>query len=200
MLILAAVGSWEEACHRSWEASEVGLTFGCFPCKVHQAMKTLASIAELPNKPAVYALYGGRGRGLYVAYVGAAEALKRRIIQHLVSRDSSVATGTSAVGINPDHVTEVRWWEHPAFKERHVLEAAELVAYEVLDPALRSRGKIRQQAKQVYAQEAFRRDMRALFTGDPAGRLRLLTLQDVIERLAELEERLRAVERKLGGT
>jgi len=160
-------------------------------------MKTLTSISELPNTPAVYALYGGQGRGLYVAYVGVADALKRRIIQHLVSRDSSVATGTSAVGLNPDYVTEVRWWEHSEFVERHVLEAAELVAYDVLDPALSSRGNMRQKAKQLYANEEFRQKMRSLFAGEPAGRLRILTLQDVIERIVEMEERLKAVERKL---
>ena len=160
-------------------------------------MKTLISISELPNTPAVYALYGGHGRGLYVAYVGVADALKRRIIQHLVSQDSSIATGTSAVGLNPDYVTEVRWWEHPEFVERHVLEAAELVAYDVLDPALRSRGNIRQKAKQLYANEEFRQKMRSLFAGEPAGRLRILTLQDVIERITEIEERLKAVERKM---
>jgi hypothetical protein len=27
------------------------------------------AIAQLPNAPAVYAIYGGRGRGLHVAYV-----------------------------------------------------------------------------------------------------------------------------------
>ncbi len=35
-------------------------------------------------------MYGGRGRGLYVAYVGVAGRLKARIIQHLVRRDCAV--------------------------------------------------------------------------------------------------------------
>ncbi|HDN80501.1 MAG TPA: hypothetical protein ENG33_08570 [Chloroflexi bacterium] len=160
-------------------------------------MKTPRFISELPNVPAIYALYGGRGRGLYVAYVGAAEALKRRIIQHIVSRDSSVAVGTSAVNLNPDYVTEIRWWEHPEFAERYILEAAELVAFEVLNPALRSRGNISQRAKQLYENEEFRRKMRSVFTGEPTGRLRLLTLQDVIEKIIELEERLNAIEEQL---
>jgi hypothetical protein len=43
--------------------------------------------------------------------------------------------------LNPDYVTELRWWEHPDFAERYVLEAAELVAYDMLNPALRSRGQ-----------------------------------------------------------
>ena len=72
--------------------------------------------SDLPKVPAVYALYGGRGRGSYVAYVGQAVKLRVRIEQHLVRRDSSVVTGVAAVSLNPDHVTEVRWWVHPEFE------------------------------------------------------------------------------------
>jgi excinuclease UvrABC nuclease subunit len=60
----------------------------------------LSIISELPNVPGVYAMYGGQGRGLYVAYVGVAKQLRRRMMQHLVKRDSSIATGTSAVALN----------------------------------------------------------------------------------------------------
>ena len=42
-------------------------------------------VAQLPNAPAVYAMYGGRGRGLYVAYVGIADDLRGRINQHLLA-------------------------------------------------------------------------------------------------------------------
>ncbi len=155
------------------------------------------SIADLPSVSAVYALYGGQGRGLYVAYVGIADSLKRRIIQHLVSRDSSVATGTSAVGLNPDYVTEVRWWEHPEFSERHILEAAELVAFDVLNPALRSRGKVQEQARQWYANTEFRQKMQLLFQGEPTGRLLVPTLQDALERIAALEKRIDTLESEL---
>ena len=34
------------------------------------------SISELPSSPAVYAMYGGRGQGLYIAYVGVADELR----------------------------------------------------------------------------------------------------------------------------
>ncbi|MGQ9494629.1 MAG: hypothetical protein ACUVR2_12895 [Anaerolineae bacterium] len=160
-------------------------------------MKEAFSIAQLPNVPAVYAMYGGQGRGLYVAYVGVADSLKRRIIQHLVSRDSSVAAGTSAVGLNPDYVTEIRWWEHPEFTERHVLEAAELVAFDVLNPALRSRGNIQEQAKRLYANEEFSQKMRLLFQNEPTGRLLVSTLQDALEKIAMLEKRIDALESEL---
>ena len=62
----------------------------------------------MPNVPAVYVMYGGRDRK-YIAYVGIGDELKCRVHQHLVKRDSSVVTGTSAVGLNPDYITEVRW-------------------------------------------------------------------------------------------
>jgi len=118
-------------------------------------------------------------------------------MQHLVKRDSSIATGTSAVALNPDYVTEVRWWEHPDFSKRHVLEAAELVAFDVLDPALRSRGAIQEQAKQLYADESFREKMRAVFLSEPTGRIIFPTLRDALKRIAQLERRLAALEQRL---
>jgi hypothetical protein len=163
-------------------------------------MVELTSISDLPSVPPVYAMYGGRGRGLYVAYVGVADRLKARIIQHLVRRDSSVANGTSAVMLNPDYVTELRWWEYPDFTERHVLEAAELVAYDLLDPALRSRGAIRKQSRELVDDRVFQNRMCGLLSGEPAGRLVILTIQDALERIAALEQRLAALEIRLPET
>ena len=133
----------------------------------------LTSTSELPNVPAVYALYGGRGRGLYVAYVGIAKLLRGRVEQHLVRRDSSIVTGTTAVGLNPEHVTQVRWWEGPEFEKQDVLEAAELVAFDVLDPALRSRGNVTERAKALYKDPQFCERIRSLFSGDATGVLLL---------------------------
>jgi excinuclease UvrABC nuclease subunit len=72
-------------------------------------MADITATSELPNLPAIYAMYGGQGRSRYVAYVGLATKLKSRVEQHLVRRDSSVTTGVSAVSLNPEYVTEVRW-------------------------------------------------------------------------------------------
>lgn len=68
-------------------------------------MRVVHAIADLPQVPIVYAMYGGQGPGRYVAYVGIGKSLKSRAIQHLVRRDSSVTTGTSAVRLDPDYVT-----------------------------------------------------------------------------------------------
>jgi hypothetical protein len=159
-------------------------------------MMVLHSVSELPQVPGVYAMYGGKGRGRYVAYIGIGQKLNNRVMQHLVRRDSSVATGTSAVQLNPDYVTEVEWWEHPDFTQRHVLEAAEMVAFDVLDPALRSRGAPQEKARELYGDASFQQEMTALFSGDPAGRLIIPTLEDALERIAELEVRVAQLEQR----
>src|SRR5688572_28603163 len=114
-------------------------------------------------------MYGGYDRNRYAAYVGIAGNLRNRIHQYLVRRDSSVTTGTSAVVLNVDYITEVRWWTDPYFVQRPILEAAELVAFDVLDPILRSRGVISEQARQIYARDGFVDQIRVLIEGDPAG-------------------------------
>lgn len=158
------------------------------------ALPVVTDLSDVPAVPAVYALYGGRGAARSAAYVGAADRLKQRIRQHLISRDSSVVTGASVVRLNPDRITEVAWWTHPTFTERASLEAAEMVAFDVLQPTLRSRGAVQMEARQLYTDEGFRAEMRALFAADPSGTLAIPTLPDALERIADLERRVAALE------
>jgi hypothetical protein len=160
-------------------------------------MDALHSISDLPNKPAVYALCGGKNRGQHLAYVGIADILKRRIIQHLVTRDSSIATGTSAVGLNPDYVTELRWWESKEFNRRSALEAAELIAFEVSNPVLRSRGAIKGEAKKLYEDKEFASKIQKLFRSQPTGRLTLPSLPDLVLEVGELKKRVQVLESRL---
>jgi ribonuclease HI len=155
-------------------------------------MESVRSVSELPPAPAVYAMYGGAGRE-YVAYVGLADNLRRRVKQHLVNRDSSVTTGTSAAGLNPDQIRAVEWWTDPGFSDRTTLAAAELVAFDVLQPALRSRGGITAAAQTLANDDGFRGRIKTLL-GTPSGRLDIPQLMDVIERLAELEARIALLE------
>ncbi|MGH2502442.1 MAG: hypothetical protein ACRDID_07990 [Ktedonobacterales bacterium] len=157
-------------------------------------MIEIGAAADLPARPAVYALYGGRGRGLHVAYVGSARDLRTRLTQHLVLRNSSVTTGASVVALNADLVTEARWWEQPDFSDEARLLAAELVAFDVLNPALRSRGQPREDARLLAADVQFRGATTQRFTGEPTGRLVIPSLRDALERIAALEERVRALE------
>ncbi len=80
-------------------------------------------------------------------------------------------------------------------------EAAELVAFDILEPALRSRGGITERAKKMYEDGGFQTRMRPVFEGEPTGRLVIGSLADVwkkIEdhgrRLQDLEERLKQLE------
>jgi hypothetical protein len=122
-----------------------------------------------------------------VVYVGLGDSLRQRLDQHLVKRDSSLTSGASAVVLNAEFVTEIRWWQSSAFADRTQLVAAELVA--VFEPVLMSRGAVPAVAKQLAADPVFRQAMSSLFTGPAAGRLYLHRLESLQERIAELERR-----------
>jgi len=77
--------------------------------------RAVSSWNEIPRVPAVHAMYGGEPPRTWVAYVGMAGDVQSRLIQHFVQRDSSVVTGSSAVGVNIELVRFVDWWEHPDF-------------------------------------------------------------------------------------
>lgn len=160
-------------------------------------MKKITSFAELPEEPAIYALYGGQRKALYVAYVGQAGQLRTRITQHLVRRDSSIATGASVVSLNPDKVTQVTWWGHPHFEQPAMLTAAESVAFDVLNPVLRSRAGAQKSSRPFYEDESFYAEMKALFAGEPYGCLTLPTFREAILRIASLEEQMVNIQRRV---
>lgn len=166
-------------------------------------MRAFTAVRSLPRVPAIYVLHskesGGRGRQAYAAYVGLATDLNQRVVQHLWRQDSSATTGTSAVHLNPEYITEVCWWEHPYFAMEGGLEAAEQVAAELLKPVMRSRGKVPAKAKALLADENFMVGLTTLFAGDPAGRIALPSLEDLLDRLEVLEGRVATLERRLDG-
>jgi hypothetical protein len=160
-------------------------------------MKIAKSISDLPLKPAVYALYGGTGRSTYVAYVGVTGNLKNRITQHLIRRDSSITSGTSAATLNPDFVTEVRWWRTGKFSKTVFREAAEIVALRVLDPTLRSRGLSTGDASKLAINPEFQTEMEVLFGGPPEGKLVLPDLQGALDRIVLLEATVEVLKSRL---
>lgn len=154
------------------------------------------TFSEIPNVPAVYALCGRATlhRGTYIAYVGHTHNLRKRINDHLIARETRVITGLSAVSLNPENVMEVHWWEHPSFSERTVREGAELVAFEVLNPALRSLAPELKRARRAYDDRSFRDEMTSLLSGEPTGRFVVPSLRGALERIEALERRLSALE------
>ena len=160
-------------------------------------VKEIYSFSHLPNYPAVYVFYGGAGKGSHVAYVGTTKVLKSRIIEHLVKRDRSVATGTTAVVLNPEYVTEVKWWKRTEFDELRYRQAAELVAFDVFKPTLKSRGRTKKESRQLYEDVKFREKMRDFFTGEPTGHLTIRTLQDALAMIEDLELRMIELEKRI---
>ncbi len=132
-------------------------------------------------------MYGGKGHARYVAYVGSAGKLRQRIEQHLDRRDSSIVTSASAVRNHPDQLLGVSWWENEEFATKAKLAAAELVAFEVLDPVVRSRGKPMKEAKAYLADPAFKERMRGVFEGEPTGWLHIPDWNHVVVMLRTLE-------------
>jgi hypothetical protein len=100
------------------------------------------------------------------------------------------------VTLQPDLVTEVEWWTHPAFEEKAAREAAELVAARVLQPVLRSRGAVSAEAAELAGDEAFSKDMNELFTSAATGKYIPPTLVDAIRRIEDLERRLDLLEQR----
>lgn len=157
----------------------------------------------VPAVPGVYAMFGGELPRTWVAYVGIAGNMQSRLIQHFVRRDSSVVTGASAVGLNIDLVSHVDWWEHPDLADSDHRHAAEMVAFEVLDPALRSRGNPRRTAVAIAHEATFRTTMQALFANRPSGRFKPPKLWEAAAqvrslelRVGELEDRVRRLEQR----
>jgi hypothetical protein len=153
----------------------------------------------VPRSPGLYAMYGGLPPRTWVAYVGQAGNLAQRLTQHLYRRDSSVTTGVSAVGLNVDHVVQVAWWLHPSFSDENRRAAAELIAFRVLDPALRSRGGVSQSANDLATDQHCIAEVEGLLRGEPAGVYQPPRLSDLADRLARIEVRLSKLEMRQGG-
>lgn len=154
-------------------------------------------VGDLPTDPAIYALYGGTGRGRHVAYVGTSSNLRNRIRQHFVRRDSSIVTGTSAASLNPDLVTRLEWWLHERFADTTARRAAELIALEVFEPALRSRGRVTEEAESLSEDPQFRTEMEEFFEEEPTGSVEVPTLSDALDRIQELEGRVSELEEEI---
>ncbi len=160
-------------------------------------MRDFTPLNDLPMVPAVYALCSGTKRSKHIAYIGIASVLRRRVRQHLLQRNSSVYTGTSAVALMPEHVTEIWWWEHKAFSVEAVLKAAEQIASELLNPTLRTRGNLENNADKMLRNKRFRKGMQLLFTGEPTGTIEFPTLSDAMSRIRRLEATVKKLQQQI---
>lgn len=102
----------------------------------------------------------------------------------------------SATMLNPDNVCCICWWFNPKFSERAYLEAAEVVAFKELNPALRSRGKVTNRTKPILADQTFHYEMECLFRGKPSGVFRPTTLDNLVDLVLELYDRVSELEKQ----
>jgi hypothetical protein len=154
------------------------------------APRTVTSIWDLPDVPAVYALYGRSAERERLLFVGVAESLFERLLEQLVIPSLHFRTPGAGMFMQPGYVGEVRWWEHERFASSEALRAAEFVASELLGPLFTSRRPSSPRARDLFAVDAFRAEMRSVFEGEPSGRALLPTLDELGRRLARIEERL----------
>jgi len=150
----------------------------------------------VPRVPAVYAMYAGEPPRTWVAYVGMARDLHARLSQHFIRQDSSIVAA-AAVRLDLDYVRYVEWWEREGFDDDARRHAAELVAFDVFEPVLRSRGNPTRAAVELYEDGAFRDEFERMFRGAPSGRMMHARLPDVARQVHILEARVSALEAKL---
>ena len=147
---------------------------------------TASLLKDAPELSGVYCLYEKKNEPVYVGLSG---NLRQRLSEHFVRKDSSITTGTSAVSLNTDYVTRIAWWLSVDFVDRLVLEAAELVAFEILNPILRSRGNPTTEARNLLTPE-FSSKFELLFNEKPSGEIIIPTYQNLITRIEKLESQL----------
>jgi hypothetical protein len=153
-------------------------------------------VRRIPKEPGIYCLLGHSERGAYPAYVGKASRLQIRVSQHLEYRNSSVTTGASAASLKPELVAGCQYWTHADFADAATLAAAELVAFDVLQPVLRSRGGLNQAADALRMSKQFNEWARKLLT-KPSGEVRFRSISELSAVLRSLEERIVALEIEL---
>ena len=152
-------------------------------------------LSNIPRLPGIYAM---RTNSSDVAYVGLSKNLHDRIQQHLYLRDSSVTTGVQATLLNPDQISRVDYWHDTIFEDSDTLRAAEVIAFEVFSPSLRSRGKNSKAATSKLEDEDFVIQVRSILQKAPTGShipQNLHNLWQLVERLsteiASLREQLK---------
>ena len=147
----------------------------------------------VPRGPAVYAMFAGEPPRTWVAYVGMAGNLHNRLFQHFVRRDSSVVAA-AAVRLDLDYIRYVEWWEHAHFSDDAKRHAAELVAFGIFEPVLRSRGNPSHAAGAFYNDPRFRAELEDIFKAPASGRFVHARLPDVARQMHDLEARVRVLE------
>ena len=159
-------------------------------------MRDYFGVRSIPRSAGVYCLLGFSARGLYPAYVGIASNLLNRVAQHREYRNTSVTTGASAASLDTTLVGGCRWWTNSSFNDPVRLGAAELVAFELINPVLRSRGGINRAAEALSRNPEFR-DWFAAKLLIPDGQVAFPGVAELAAEVRDLRRRVEALEARL---
>ena len=160
-------------------------------------IRSFDEIKHLPQFSGIYAFKGPNDNQGAYSYVGLSNKLRDRVSQHLLRRDSSVASGASAISLNPDKIAECHWWIHETFGSRENLEAAELIAFEIFNPTLVSRGSSSSDALEISRDLEFREQMEDLFSNTPSGYAVFYDLSWAVTKIRELEREILELKERL---
>ena len=153
-------------------------------------MRSFDEIKHLPQFPGIYGFKRLNNIQDNYSYIGLSNKLRERVSQHLLKRESSVATVATAISLNPDKIAECHWWIHESFGAREYLEAAELIAFERFNPTLVSRGSPSTKALDISNNEDFKKQMEKLFSNVPSGYIKFYDLSWAVNKIKQLENEI----------
>ena len=150
-------------------------------------MRSFDEVKHLPQLPGINGFKRPNNIQDNYSYIGLSNKLRESVSQPLFKRDSSVATGASAISLNPDKIAECHWWIHESFGTREYLEAAELIAFERFNFTLVSRLTPSTRALEIPNDEVFKKQMDKLFSNVPSGYIKFYDLSWAINKIKELD-------------
>lgn len=150
------------------------------------------SLNKFPDGPGVYALYEHD----QALAVGAAPNLRQLAEEHLFAADGPSADLQEFVR-HPERITEISWWQHPAFADEGQRQAARWVAIEALSPLVRPRFSLSKVGEAALQDAEFVKSMNQLFHGPPAASFVPQTLDALAHSVYELKEKVAKLERRL---
>ena len=153
-------------------------------------MRSFDEINYLPQFPGIYGFKRPNNVQDNYSYIGLSNKLREIVSQHLLKRDSSVATCASAILLNPVKIAECHWWIHESFGTREYLEAAELIVFERFNLTLVSRLTPSTRALEIPNDEVFKKQMDKLFSNVPSNYIKFYDLSWAINKIKELENEI----------
>ena len=153
-------------------------------------MRSFDEVKHLPQLPVINGFKRPNNIQDNYSYIGLSNKLRESMSQHLLKRDSSVATGASSISFNPDKIAECNWWIHESFGTREYLEATELIAFERFNLTLVSRVTPSTRTLEISNDEVFKKKMDKLFSNVPSGYIKFYDLSWAINKIKELEDEI----------